>query len=113
MGASHCAWLATRRAPVAWLAGLFIALHPGLIVYSTMKLHALVVDTLCFLLVAWASLRYADRPTVRRALTIGLMTGLCVLTRPTVVVLLPLIAWWVWRTSPLTPIGRLNRVGVG
>ncbi len=107
--AAQCGWTVTRDRRVAGLAGFLVAFHPGLILYS-MKLHPLVLDSLFLTLVVWATLRYAHSPTRRRAAAIGLLCGLCALTRPTVVIALPLICGWVWRVTGDSVRTRLKRI---
>jgi 4-amino-4-deoxy-L-arabinose transferase-like glycosyltransferase len=75
------------------LGGALAALHPGLIVYST-KFHPFILDALLLLLVVTACLHW--RPWVAGALALGAALGLCVLTRATVLVTVPIIAWWLW-----------------
>ena len=96
--AAQCGWLITGNRRVAALAGFIVAAHPGLILYS-IKLHPLVLDALFLTLVVWASLRYAGSPSAPKAAGIGILCGLCALTRPTLAVALPLIAGWLWRAT--------------
>ena len=84
--------------PVALLAALLVALHPGLIVYAT-KFHPFVLDSALFVSVLAACLAFAARPRWRSLVTLGVLVGLCLLSRPTIVACLPLIAWWVWSRS--------------
>lgn len=80
------------------VAAFLAAVHPGLIVYTT-KFHPFVLDALLLLAVLWACLAYrAERPW-RSAIGLGVLVGLCTLTRPTILVCLPIIGWWVWRGS--------------
>lgn len=109
--AASCAWHLTQRREAVWLAGLLVAGHPGLILYTT-KLHPFVLDALGFTLVAWALLRYADHPTPQGALRLGLVGGLCLLTRPTVLVLLPLGGWWIWRATEGDRMVQIRRVAL-
>ena len=81
---------------VVAVAGALVAFHPALILY-TCKLHPLTLDALCFTVVAWSCLRYREAPSSWRSAAIGAVCGVCFLTRPTVLVTLPLIAWWLWR----------------
>jgi len=96
--AAQCGWHVTGDRRVAALAGLGVAAHPGLILYST-KLHPLVLDSLFLTLIVWACLRYACSPNARKAAGIGLLCGLCALTRPTIVIAVPLVCGWLWRAT--------------
>jgi len=100
--AGRCAELATGNSRVALLAGLLVALDPALILYAT-KQHPLVLDALFMTLVALSSLLYAQKPTSLRAAGIGLSVGLCTLTRPTIVAVIPLLIWWIGKKQ----IGRI------
>jgi 4-amino-4-deoxy-L-arabinose transferase-like glycosyltransferase len=83
--------LASDRAGL-WAAAL-AALHPGLIVYTT-KFHPFVLDAPLLLLVVTATLYWM--PRARWSIALGAALGLCVLTRATILVTLPIIAWWLW-----------------
>ena len=96
--AGQIAWLLTGQLPVAVLAALLIAVDPALVLYTT-KQHPLVLDALMVTSVSLAGLIYARKPTTRQAVWVGIALGLCILTRPTIVAALPLIAWWIWRRT--------------
>ena len=76
------------------LSGLLMAVHPGLIVYSSLKLHPLVFDSFFFTLVLWQFLRLRDDSTLRRSVVTGLIGGLGLLSRSTTAILLPLGCLW-------------------
>jgi hypothetical protein len=96
--------VASERA--ALLAAALTAVHPGLILYTT-KFHPFVLDvTLWFAAFAVVLGFSAQRPW-RSSVTAGAMIGACVLTRPTILAMLPLVAWWIWRRSTGTPLRRL------
>lgn len=80
-----------RRAAIA--AGMLVALHPALAGYAV-KLHPLSFDALAIAVVALTLLAVLDVPDRRRTLSFGLATGVCVLTRPTV--LAAVVAALVW-----------------
>lgn len=84
----------------AALAGIFVAIHPGFVLYNSTKAHSLAFDALFFALALWQSLRLADRPTLRRALVFGLIIGIGTLSRGTVVIMGPLGALWLLARSP-------------
>jgi 4-amino-4-deoxy-L-arabinose transferase-like glycosyltransferase len=106
--------LAGRPAGIA--SGLFMALHPGLIVYSSLKLHPLVFDAFFFTLVFWQFLRLRDEPTLQRSIIAGLITGLGMLSRATIAIFLPLGCLWLLATSARQDwpklLGRCIVIGV-
>lgn len=87
-------------------AGLLIAIHPGLAAYAT-KFHPLVLDSLFLALVALATLRLAQAPGPGNACRFGAALGACVLTRPTVLAVVPpAIGWLAWRHGPARALAR-------
>lgn len=93
-----------RRVFGGWLAplgaGILVALHPGLIVYSASRSHSLVFDALFFTLAILFALRLADRQTPMRALQLGLIVGLATLSRVTIVLFLPVSIAWLLMVTP-------------
>lgn len=82
---------------VAFLSAILVALHPGLIIY-TIKLHPLTFDALFISLSLFAMLKLAKSLNYRNTIIAGLMGGLCVLTRPTILVFLPLALAYILKT---------------
>ena len=76
-----------------WAATL-AAVHPGLIAYTT-KFHPFVLDSLLLLAVVAACLFFSSTRPVRSAVVLGAAIGVCVLSRATVLVCLPVMGWWV------------------
>lgn len=74
---------------VALLAGLLVSFHPGLIIY-TLKQHPLIYDSLFISLVILVMFELFDNFGLRNIVAAGLISGLCVLTRPTILLFLPL-----------------------
>ena len=71
-----------------------------------MKFHPLFLDAL---FIALAMTCFLQGPTSRSALALGGALGACMLTRPTIVpVVPPLLAWMVWRR----PDGRTLRLWI-
>jgi len=81
-------------------AGLLVALHPGLVIYSATKAHPLTFDALFFALALLQVLRIAERPTLRRFIIFGLIVGLGTLSRGTVVIVLPIAGLWLLAITP-------------
>ncbi len=79
----------------ALAAGILVALHPGLIIYSATKAHPLTWDALFFSLAALQFLRLREQPDFRRALQLGLIVGIGTLSRTTIVIFLPIGALWL------------------
>ena len=92
------------------VAGFLVAVHPGLIVYASSKLHPLTVDAVVFSLALWLFWRLNATPSWTRAVVAGLVVGIGALTRSTVVVFLPIGALWsLWthgRERWLTLVSR-------
>jgi len=82
----------------ALLAGLFAALHPALIVYTT-KFHPFVLDTVLWFSAFAAVLAFRPDHPWRSAAAAGVLVGLCVLTRPTILACVPAMLWWLWARS--------------
>ena len=87
--------VAGRR--VGLLAALIAAVYPGLWVNDALVMSETVtVATLALAMLA--SYRFADRPTWRRAAVMGLATGVAMLARAELVLLIPMViiplAWW-------------------
>lgn len=82
-----------------WLAalgaGLLVALHPGLVLYSAAKSHPLAFDSLLFSAVLLQSFRLVERTTIGRAAFLGVIIGVGALSRTTIAVFLPMIAIWL------------------
>ena len=81
-------------------AGILVALHPGLVVYSATKAHPLTFDALFFALVLLQTFRIAERPTLRRFIVFGLIVGLGTLSRGTMVIFLPIAGLWLLAITP-------------
>ena len=84
-------------------AGVLVAVHPGLIVYSASRAHSLPFDALLFTLAVLQAIRVAERPTHLRAATLGLVVGLGILSRATVLLALPVAAAWILLVRPTLP----------
>ena len=91
-------------APLA--AGLLVAVHPGLVLYSSAKMHALAFDSLFFIAALLQSFRVAERVTIGRAIGLGVIIGVGALSRGTILVLLPISAVWLLIVVP-RPTRRL------
>lgn len=83
--------------PTAVFSALLTAFHPGLIIY-TAKLHPLVMDTFFISLVVLAFLKFGSDFSIRNQVIAGVVSGLCMLTRPTIALFLFLaIIWFFYR----------------
>lgn len=81
-------------------AGLLVACHPGLVLYSSFKAHPLTYDALFFTLVLWQCFRLHQRSTLGRAIVLGLIVGVGALSRATMLVFFPTGALWLLAVSP-------------
>jgi 4-amino-4-deoxy-L-arabinose transferase-like glycosyltransferase len=87
-------WLAAAA------AGCLVAVHPGLIVYSATKAHPLSFDSLFFVLSLWMFFLLYDKPTIKRAVALGIIVGLGTLSRSTTLIFLPIGAVWLLLATP-------------
>ena len=98
-----------------WRAGLFsgllVAVHPGLIIYASLKVHQLVFDVLCFIWLFWQLLEVYAKRTVRVYLVLGLAFGISLLERPTAAAFLPVAIAWLILTKPKNERPREFRLG--
>jgi 4-amino-4-deoxy-L-arabinose transferase-like glycosyltransferase len=85
-------------APVA--AGILVAIHPGLVLYSAAKAHPLIFDALFFALALLQSFRLAERRTLKRFIIFGLIVGVGTLSRATIIIFLPVTALWLLAITP-------------
>lgn len=81
-------------------AGILVACHPGLVIYSASRSHPLAFDSFFFMLPLLLCVRLAERPSSGRAVLLGITVGIGVLSRATVFIWLPLsVAWLLAVTS--------------
>ncbi len=87
-------------AGVGVLAGVLVALHPGLVYYDTHKLHPLGFDALLMVSTTLAFCRLITTPSVRGAVITGLLSGLALLQRGTFLLAAVMgvcALWWLVR----------------
>lgn len=72
---------------IAIISGVLAAIHPGLIVYTT-KLHPLIFDSLLISATLLSSIVFFNKLNLRNAITLGILSGICSLTRPTILAFL-------------------------
>ena len=82
---------------IGLLAAFLCAIHPGLIVYATGKLHPLSLDAFFIALTLWAFIYLAESLNVKRSLLAGFIIGLCILTRSTIVGFIPVGILWLFK----------------
>lgn len=78
----------------AWIAALLVALHPGLVAY-TVKLHPLNLDVFFISLTLLVLMRLAENLNYKNLIIAGLTGGICMLTRPTIIVFIPLALGYI------------------
>lgn len=83
------------KKPVSVVAALLTAIHPGLIILSSLKLHAFTFDSFFISLTLLFFMFLIERLTLARALACGITYGLCALTRSTITPFLPFGILWV------------------
>ena len=94
------------------VAGVLVAVHPGLVVYSATKAHPLVFDALFFSLALLQSYRLVEKPTLRRAAELGFVVGFGTLSRATIIIFLPIVSLWLLIVTPRASWGSAVRNSV-
>lgn len=87
-------------------AGLLVAVHPGLALYNTARLHPLTFDALFFTFVLWQFFRLSKQSTMARAAALGLIVGVGMLSRATTLIFFPIGAAWLLAMAPRESRGR-------
>ena len=90
--------IATRlsRIPHAGaMAAVLVAFHPGLVVYSALKAHALVLAALFCTLTLLLTIRLYEHMSRWRAVALGVVVGVGALSRGTIVIFLPIAGLWL------------------
>jgi tetratricopeptide (TPR) repeat protein len=96
-----------RRA--GYMAGLLLATLWTSIYFSGELLIVTIPLTLN-LLWLWLLLREGETTVVRRLVLVGLVIGLSAIARPNVLIVLPVVVWYVWRVLKPRPLGWLGLV---
>lgn len=78
------------------ISGILCIFHPGLIIYSIMKIHELSLVSFMFSLLILTILKFGNNITYRKSLMIGFIIGLTLLTRASVVLFIPLFLIWLY-----------------
>ncbi|MDD4979828.1 MAG: glycosyltransferase family 39 protein [Candidatus Omnitrophica bacterium] len=81
---------------VGLLSMLLVALHPGLIVYSTLKVHSLSLYALLISAIVWMVIKNYNRASLKNKIILGVCLGLGALERPTLLAFLPVIFLWFY-----------------
>ena len=68
-----------------------VSFHPGLAFYAVRQIHPLLLDATLIALVCWNALRALNDPLRSKLILLGLVAGICILTRPTITFFLPLV----------------------
>jgi hypothetical protein len=92
-------------------AALVVVVHPGLIAYG-LKYHPRVLDSLLSALVALTTTTLVMEMRWAPALRWGLTLGVCLLTRPTILVIVPFAVAWVLAGGGLRRGGRVVAIGL-
>lgn len=96
--ASSVARLTFGPAAGVW-AGYLVAIDPGLIRYAA-KFHPLVLDAVLMALVVLAFIRARLVPVTFSYVVVGITIGFCLLTRPSVLVFVPIgLVWLLVRST--------------
>ncbi len=79
---------------VAIIAAMLVMFHPGLLIYSTMTLHPLTLDSFFFALFIIVLYNLRDSCNMKNQLAAGIVLGLSILTRATIIFFLPFAILW-------------------
>lgn len=90
---------------VGALAGFLSFYHPGILYYDTHKLHPLSFDALSIAVATLALLSVGGPHYLRRGLVAGLLLGVAILQRGTMILLV--LFGWVWLIRRLTGIKQI------
>ena len=79
------------------ISAIFCIFHPGLMIYSTTKLHDLGLVAFMFSLLILTILKFEKGLTYQRGIFIGILMGLCILARASIVLFIPVFLIWLAR----------------
>ena len=74
---------------------VFLAFNPNVLAHGHLANTDLPL-VLISALTLWALTRYQQRPTLRQAILLGFLLGICLLTKFSGVILIPVVAAWIW-----------------
>ena len=97
-----------RRTAIA--AGLIVIIHPGLAA-NAVRFHVVTFDALGMATVALCAMLWMREPRSGRAALFGAVTGVCVLTRPTILGFSSLFVVWVAVRRRVAPMHALIALG--
>jgi len=80
---------------VCFLAFFLCAFHPGLIIYSVKKVHSLNLDAFLFAMTILFVMKLKAHFSLRGSIFVGLKFGLTMLSRPSILVFLPVALFWL------------------
>ena len=89
--------------PVAWFSAAVWAIYPTAILYSSIELVSESLSLCLFLGYLAAAAAFGERPRWTRGLAAGVLLGLCILTHPSKVVMVPFALLWAmaqWCREP-------------
>lgn len=82
---------------IGLFSSLLVALHPGLIIYST-KIHELTLVIFLIVTIFWFILSLG-RAKIYNNILIGALIGIGTLTRPTIIFLFPVYFVYLWQSN--------------
>lgn len=77
------------------LSAALLAVHPGMVVYSSIKLHSLSLTACLFSATIFLILMTYDRQSVKNQSILGVVMGLAILDRPTICLFIPFALFWL------------------
>ena len=84
---------------VAFVAATMTIFHPGLVLYIT-RLSSFSTDALLFVLLIFTLLKVKQTFSIIWFILFGLISGLCLLSRSTVFLFLPVVFVFLWLRAP-------------
>lgn len=79
----------------ATIATLLIYLHPGLFIYTTGKLHPLIIDAFWFSLLLYYIANIRTKANLKRAVLGGIILGTALLSRSTILLFAGVVSIWL------------------
>ena len=82
---------------VSLLSAFLVGFHPGLVIYSSMKLHSFTIYAFLICVIILMIIKTFDFPSYRNQILLGAFFGLGILTRSTIIIFLPFSFLWLYR----------------
>ncbi len=87
---------------IAFLSGLLVALHPALVYYGAFKLEYTLINALFAALCILVTIKFYNQQSLSRAIIMGIVFGLGLLTRGIIAIFIISSLSWLWLNKKLT-----------